>query len=66
MSWFRMGILLVQLTAFAKRGIGLTVLHTILAAPLKRICAQTELNLEIDPLKVVSFFARSLRCLHRY
>jgi hypothetical protein len=41
-----------MLSAYARRGLGMTILRNTLAEPLQKICAQRALNLEINPLKV--------------
>jgi hypothetical protein len=41
-----------MLSAYARRGLGMTILRNTLAEPLQKICAQRSLNLEINPLKV--------------
>eukprot|EP00456_Euglypha_rotunda_P037958 TRINITY_DN29148_c0_g1_i6.p1 TRINITY_DN29148_c0_g1~~TRINITY_DN29148_c0_g1_i6.p1 ORF type:complete len:191 (-),score=35.71 TRINITY_DN29148_c0_g1_i6:30-602(-) len=41
-----------MLSAYARRGQGLSILKEILAEPLKSLTSQKDLNLEINPMKV--------------
>jgi len=53
-SLFRNNNAITQmLSAYAKRGQGLTILRDILEAPLKELQSLKDLNLEIDPSKVL-------------
>lgn len=42
-----------MLSAYARRGNGLAVLKETLCPPLNEICARKDLNLEINPMKVL-------------
>lgn len=64
-SFLRANTCITQmLSAYARRGHGLTILKNTLAAPLQHICAQKELNLEIDPLKVLSQYQAEYETQH--